>query len=59
MLASRGKKVTALRRLSIGGLELDSQLGEGAYNELGQDDLCRVFSASLWENNQKINGFHS
>ena len=43
MLASRGKPVTALKRLSIGGLSLPESLAEGAVVELGEDDLCRVF----------------
>lgn len=44
MLASRGKPVTELRRLSIGALKLDSEMGAGDYRELDEDDLCRVFS---------------
>lgn len=43
MLASRGKPVTALKRLSIGGLRLPEGLAEGAAVELDEDDLCRVF----------------
>lgn len=43
MLASRGKPVTALRRLSIGALRLPEELTEGALVELGEEDLCRVF----------------
>ena len=44
MLASRGKPVLELRRLSIGGLALDASLKPGEYRELSEEDLCRVFS---------------
>ena len=43
MLASRGKPVLKLRRLSVGGLELDESLGPGGLRELEADDLCTVF----------------
>ena len=43
MLASRGAPVTALKRLSIGGLHLPEELAEGALVPLGEEDLCRVF----------------
>ena len=43
MLASRGKKVTELRRLAIGGLRLDPKLGPGGYRELTEEELCIVF----------------
>ena len=43
MLASRGKPVTELRRLSIGALELDPGLSPGGFRELTENDLCRVF----------------
>ncbi len=43
MLASRGKPVLKLRRLSVGGLELDESLGPGGVRELEADDLCTVF----------------
>ena len=42
MLASRGKSVTELKRLSIGGLELDEGLKPGDYRPLTADELCRV-----------------
>lgn len=42
MLASRGKTVLELKRLSIGSLELGA-LKEGEFIELDADDLCRVF----------------
>ena len=42
MLASRGKPVLELRRLSEGGLSLDPDLGPGGIRELDQEDLCRV-----------------
>ena len=43
MLASRGKSVTALKRLSIGALKLPEDLPEGSVRELTEEDLCRVF----------------
>ena len=43
MLASRGLPVKELRRLSVGALQLDENLGPGGWKELGQEDLCRVF----------------
>lgn len=45
MLASVGKPVTALKRLSIGALCLDKSLKEGEYRELTQDELCSVFNS--------------
>jgi len=42
MLASRGKPVAGLKRLSIGGLELPEELAEGEFRELTSDELCRV-----------------
>lgn len=42
MLASRGKPVTALRRLSAGALSLDEDLGPGGIRELADADLCKV-----------------
>lgn len=44
MLASRGKPVLELRRLSIGALTLDETLGPGGWKELENEALCRVFS---------------
>ncbi len=44
MLASVGKPVTVLKRLSVGNLELDKNLEEGGYRELTEEDLCKVFS---------------
>ena len=43
MLASRGKPVTELKRLSIGALFLPEELEEGGVRELAEEDLCRVF----------------
>lgn len=43
MLASRGKPVYSLRRLSVGGLRLDLK-GPGDLRELTEEDLCKVFS---------------
>ncbi len=42
MLASRGKPVTALVRLSIGGLELDKGLLPGQFRQLSEKELCSV-----------------
>ncbi len=42
MLASRGLPVKELKRLSIGDLLLDENLGPGGWKELSQEDLCRV-----------------
>ena len=42
MLASRGKPVTRLRRLSVGALVLKGW-GPGRFRELTQEDLCKVF----------------
>lgn len=47
MLASRGKPVLELRRLSIGELVLGDELGSGNYRELDAEDLCRVFSGEF------------
>ena len=44
MLASRGKPVRVLRRLSVGGLKLDDTLGPGGVRELGEKDLCTLFN---------------
>lgn len=42
MLASCGKPVTALKRLSIGGLELDKSLLPGEFRQLTEKELCSV-----------------
>jgi len=42
MLASRGKPVTALRRLCVGALTLDPETQPGALRELDENDLCKV-----------------
>lgn len=42
MLASCGKPVTALKRLSIGGLELDEELKPGEFRVLSENELCIV-----------------
>jgi len=44
MLASRGKPVQSLRRLSIGSVSLDASMKPGEWKELAKEDLCRVFS---------------
>lgn len=42
MLASRGKPVLRLRRLSVGELSLGDELGPGGFRELSGEDLCKV-----------------
>lgn len=42
MLASRGKPVVKLRRLAVGELMLDEELGAGAFRELTEKDLRRI-----------------
>ena len=44
MLASRGKPVLELRRIAIGELELEADLGPGGFRELDKNDLCKVLS---------------
>ena len=44
MLASRGKPVTYLRRVSIGAVALDPDLEPGAYRELTEDEQNALFS---------------
>lgn len=44
MLASRGKPVTYLRRIAIGGLHLEEDLKTGAYRELTEQEAASVFS---------------
>ena len=43
MLASRGKPVLYLKRLSIGGLELDPNLASGEYRELSTEEIAKIF----------------
>jgi len=43
MFASRGKHVTALHRLSIGGLDLDPALKPGEFRELTEDEKNSIF----------------
>ncbi|MGL4741544.1 MAG: pseudouridine synthase [Sarcina sp.] len=46
MFEARGKKVTYLRRVKFGPLEIDESLAEGEYRELTQDELdllCKDF----------------
>ena len=44
MFAAAGNHVTALKRISIGGLHLPDDLEEGAWRELTPDDLAAVFA---------------
>ena len=46
MLASRGKPVKILKRLSVGGLELPEELDRGEYCELSHDQLCKIFNGN-------------
>ena len=43
MFASRGKHVTALHRLSIGGLSLDEKLKSGEFRELSEEEIKKLF----------------
>lgn len=43
MLSSLGKPVLALKRLSIGALDLDETLAPGEYRALSEQELCTVF----------------
>ncbi len=43
MAAGVGKTVTYLKRLKIGGLELDDSLAPGEFRELEKDEAFRVF----------------
>lgn len=49
MLASRGKPVIKLRRLSVGELELDGSLAPGEFRELNEADLCKVLKGFVME----------
>ena len=42
MFLARGKKVTRLKRLSMGPLQLDEQLLEGEYRSLTVDELKQL-----------------
>ena len=53
MLASRGKPVLELRRISVGMLDLDENLGPGGWKELDKEDLCRLFSPRFMGNMSK------
>ena len=43
MFAARGKHVTALHRLSIGGLRLDPGLKPGQFRELSEEEKKKIF----------------
>lgn len=43
MFAARGKHVTALHRLSIGGLVLDNTLAPGQFRELSEEERRKIF----------------
>ena len=49
MLASRGKPVTELRRLRVGELEIEPELGPGGFRELDESDLCKVLKDFVME----------
>ncbi|MCZ1546561.1 pseudouridylate synthase, partial [Enterococcus faecium] len=42
MFLAQGKKVTALKRLSMGPLELDEQLGVGEYRSLTLAEMKKL-----------------
>ena len=42
MFLARGKKVTKLKRLMMGPLQLDEQLAEGAYRSLTLTELKQL-----------------
>ena len=46
MLASRGKPVRVLKRLSVGGLILPEDLKSGEYRELDNSELCKIFNGN-------------
>ena len=50
MLASRGKPVTALRRLSIGAITLEPGQQPGEVRKLPEEDLCKLFRTQYQEN---------
>jgi 16S rRNA pseudouridine516 synthase len=45
MSAARGKRVTYLKRLSVGGLALDDKLAPGEYRELTNSEISSIFDA--------------
>ena len=49
MLASRGKPVMELRRLAVGELKLEENLGPGGFRELDENDLCKVLKDFVME----------
>ncbi|MGL4906094.1 MAG: 16S rRNA pseudouridine(516) synthase, partial [Plesiomonas sp.] len=44
MFAAIGNKVTALHRECVGGIALDSNLAEGEYRRLTDDEVQRIVS---------------
>ena len=50
MLASRGKPVVKLRRLAVGGLELDPTLAPGEVKELKSEDIANVLGSFILDN---------
>ena len=42
MFAARGKRVVYLKRISIGGLNLDNSLELGEYRELTDEELKKI-----------------
>ena len=43
MFASRGKKVLELRRTAMGALQLDESLPQGAFRELREEEVAKLF----------------
>lgn len=50
MLASRGAPVKQLRRLSIGELQLEEDLGPGGWRALEEEDIAKLFGQDALEN---------
>jgi len=47
MFASRGAPVEYLKRLSVGGLELDPDLEIGEYRELLPEEIEKIFGNDM------------
>ncbi len=47
MIAAAGGKVSGLRRISLGGLELDPELQPGAFRELAREELEKLGGGAL------------
>jgi 16S rRNA pseudouridine516 synthase len=47
MFLARGNEVLALKRVRVGGLALDPELGAGEARELGADELAEIFADKI------------